>query len=114
MDRAGEIEPGRAVIVVANCEHRLCPVLTTQQRQQLLATGGRCWPTAAPCEGLQWVGSGRLSTYAPGRQQPRNNHITVVMFLARRAERVAQASMSLSAFRGLQARRVKPILIGLT
>lgn len=50
MDRAGDIEPGRAVIVVANCEHRLCTMLTTQQ---LLATGGRWWPTAAPREGLQ-------------------------------------------------------------
>lgn len=69
---------------------------------------------AAGGEGQLWVGSGRLSTCASGRQQPRNNHITVVMFWARRAERVAQASMSLSAFRGLQARRVKPILIGLT
>ncbi len=41
MDRAGDVEPGRAVIVVADCEHRLCTVLTSQERQQLLATIGR-------------------------------------------------------------------------
>lgn len=41
VDRAGDVEPGRAVIVVADCEHRLCTVLTNQERQQLLATIGR-------------------------------------------------------------------------
>ena len=40
VDRAGDVEPGRAVIVVVDCEHRLCTVLTSQEQRQLLATIG--------------------------------------------------------------------------